>query len=172
MLLEFIFGIRCTEIKQRVRHKIEYLSSYCAVNTLALKTEWERPRCMDFLSSGIMCSTRQTNDCHWPLWSESPTNISLFPRSFLRAVLGLNLRIWNQNQVMNMADYCYFKNVLVVYPIYTFRYEYQTVKFSTLAIHSRPAAIPSGDRRNLVFHFWHKRPVYRDMGSSCLCREA
>lgn len=46
---------------------------------------------MDFCFSGITDSTIQTKDCHCPLCSESPTNISLFPCSFLRAISGLNL---------------------------------------------------------------------------------
>lgn len=66
------------------------IRSYCVI-TLALKTEWTRPLFIDFFFSGMIPCTIQTKDSHWFLCSESPTNNSLFPWSFLSASSGLNL---------------------------------------------------------------------------------
>jgi hypothetical protein len=67
------------------------------INTLALKTEWTSPLCIDFCFWGMIHSTKQIKDSHWFLCNESPTNSNLFPWSFLRANIGLKLQQKNKN---------------------------------------------------------------------------
>lgn len=51
------------------------------IYTLAVKTVSEPIVFMDLDSSGIIEWRRQIMETYWPLFSESPTNIILFPLS-------------------------------------------------------------------------------------------
>lgn len=63
--------------------------------TVAVKTERVVVRSMDRAVWGTAELTRQTKESHWPICSESPTNIIRFPRSFSSTAAGSNLRDTN-----------------------------------------------------------------------------
>lgn len=58
---------------------------------MALKVIKEPLLLIDLSFGGIHESSRQTIDTHWPLFRESPTNISLLLLSLSSSAVALNL---------------------------------------------------------------------------------
>lgn len=52
---------------------------------------------MDFFSAGITDSNKHSIDIHWPLLSESPTNINLFPLNLFQISVAFHLKFMITN---------------------------------------------------------------------------
>lgn len=68
-----------------------FLQQQILLLTVALKVLKEPLLCMDLSVGGTAESTRHNIEIHWPLFRESPTNISLLFLSFSSNAVALNL---------------------------------------------------------------------------------
>jgi len=84
--------------------------------TVALKVLNEPLVCMDLSVGGTAESTRQTIETHWPLFSESPTNISLLFLSVSSNAVALNLiNIEKSSTKLKTIDKDIFNIIMYIY---------------------------------------------------------